>query len=174
MSRNVTRRVLVLFVTTAVLACAAVVWAATVLPQRVPTHFAGAGEPDAWSSATGAVVFLAALTVGLVATFSALVRWVPRVRWEWVNVPRKQEWIDAGLEGELRRRLRVDLLVLGTAMNVFAGSVTLAVVQAARSADHALPGWWFVVLVAWLVFTVVHAVVMHAVRYRLPVGTPAS
>jgi uncharacterized membrane protein len=154
-------------VLTGVLAVAAVVVAALVLPERVPTHFGAAGAPDDWSSRAGAVTFLAVFTAAMVALFVGLVRWVPAMPVEWINIPNKRQWIEAGLEGELRRRLRVDLLVVGAGLNVVCLSVTLAMVQAAHSPHGGLPWWWFVVLGVWLVFTTAHVVVMHAVRYRL-------
>lgn len=156
-----------LFVVTSALACVAVVVAALVLPERVPTHFGGTGMPDDWSSRAGAVTFLAVHTAGMVALFAALVRWVPRMPAEWINVPHKQQWLRSGLEGELRRRLRIDLLVFGVGMNVVSLSVTLSLVQAAHTGDGRMPVWWFVVLGAWLLFTIGQVVVMHAVRYRL-------
>lgn len=155
------------FVLTAVLSVAAVGWAASVLPERVPTHFGAAGAADDWSSRAGAVTGLGVLSVGMIAMFAGLVRWTPRLPIEWINVPEKQRWIGAGLEGELRRRLRVDLLLFGAGVNVVSLAVTLGMVHAARSADGGLPWWWFAVMAAWLVSTVVHVVVLHAVRYRL-------
>ena len=155
------------FVLTAALALGAVVVAAVVLPDRVPTHFGASGAPDDWSSRPAAVAFLAATTAGLTALFAALVRWTPRVSMEWVNVPGKQRWIEAGLEDELRRRLREDLLVFGAGVNVVSLSVTLAVVQAAHSSSGGLPLWWFLLFGAWLLFTTAQVVHVHVVRYRL-------
>jgi len=159
------------FVLTTVLSLAAVGVAAAVLPDRVPTHFGAAGDPDAWSTRAGAVTFLALFTAGVAAMFAGLVRWTGRLPLAWVNVPDKQRWVDAGLEAELRRRVRADLLVFGAEANVLVLSVTAAVVQAARSASGDLPGWWFVVFGAWLLATITHVVVVGAVRYRLdPAG----
>jgi hypothetical protein len=159
------------FVLTTVLALAAVVVAARVLPERVPTHFGASGAADDWSSRTAAIAFLGASTAGLASMFAALVRWTPRMSVEWMNVPNKQQWIEAGLEDELRRRLRADLLVFGTGMNVVSLSVTLSMVQAARSDSGGLPLWWFLLFGAWLLFTIGHVVFMYAVRYRLaPAG----
>ncbi|WP_432510919.1 hypothetical protein [Kineococcus sp. SYSU DK001] len=158
-------------------------WAATVLPERVPTHFGPGGEAGAWGWAAGAVTSLAVLTAGPVGTFSALARWVPRARWEWVDVPREQEWVDvpreqewvdAGLGGRAAPAVAHRPAGVGTGMDVFAGSLTVAVVQAARSAGHGLPGWWSAVLAGWLVFTAGHVVVTCAVRYRPPAGVRAS
>jgi len=155
------------FVLTAALALAAVVVAALVLPDRVPTHFGPSGAPDSWSSRTAAVTFLGAFTVGLAAMFAALARWAPRMSLQWMNIPNKQQWIDAGLEDELRRRFRVDMLVFGAGMNVVALSVTAAMVQAAHSASGGLPLWWFILFGGWLLFTIGHVAFMYAVRYRL-------
>lgn len=154
------------FVSTAAPAVAAVVVAAFVLPDRVPTHFDLLGTPDDWSSRAGAVTFLAIFTGGLLAVFVGLAWWAPRMSWQWINVPNKRQWVEAGLEDELRRRMRGDLLVIGAGMNVFCLATTLSMVQAART-DGGLPWWWFVVLGAWLVFTIAHVAFMYGVRYRL-------
>ncbi|NAZ85476.1 DUF1648 domain-containing protein [Kineococcus indalonis] len=154
------------FTATAALAAAAVVVAALLLPERVPTHFAADGGADAWSSRAAAVTFLALLTAGTSGLFALLARWVPRTPAQWLNVPHGQWWIEAGREGELRRRLREDVLVLGAGTNVLVLSVTAATVQAASSGSGALPGWWFAVLGLWALSTLAHAVLAHRVRYR--------
>ncbi|WP_337063277.1 DUF1648 domain-containing protein [Kineococcus sp. G2] len=155
------------FAVSTVLAAAAVVVAAVVLPERVPTYFGADGEAGNWSSRAEAVTFLALVTAGMAGLFAVTARWVLRMSVEWVNVPHKQRWIEAGLEGELRRRLREDVLLFGASTNVLVLSVTIAVVQAAFSGTDALPVWWFVVFVLWFLLTVAHAVLMHRVRYRL-------
>ncbi|WP_432572938.1 DUF1648 domain-containing protein [Kineococcus sp. SYSU DK005] len=155
------------FAVTTAAAVAAVVVAAAVLPERVPTHFGATGEADDWSSRAGAVTFLALLTTGVAGMFAAFARGAARMSMEWVNVPHKQRWIEAGLEAELRRRLRVDLLLFGAGTNVLVLATTLATVQAARSGKDALPWWWFVVFALWLVATTAQAVFVHRVRYRL-------
>ena len=156
----------VVFAVTTVLAAAAVVIAAGLLPERVPTHFGAGGDADDWSSRTEAVTFLALLTLGMAGLFAALAWWMPRMSMEWVNVPDKQRWIEAGREGELRRRLREDALLFGASTNVLVLSTTIAMVQAASSGTDALPVWWFVVFAGWLLLTTVHAVFIHRARYR--------
>ncbi|WP_432519055.1 DUF1648 domain-containing protein [Kineococcus sp. SYSU DK006] len=164
MSRNAAP---VAFALTTVAAVAAVIVAALVLPERVPTHFGATGDADDWSSRAGAVTFLALLTAGMAGMFAAFARGSARMSMEWVNVPHKQRWIEAGLEAELRRRLREDLLLFGAGTNVLVLSTTLAVIQAARSGADALPWWWVTVFALWLVATIAHAVFMQRVRYRL-------
>ena len=155
------------FAATTVASVASVVLAALVLPERVPTHFGATGAADDWSSRAGAVTFLALLTAGTAGMFAAFARGSARMSMEWVNVPHKQRWVEAGLEPELRRRLREDLLLFGAGTNVLVLSTTLATVQAARSGTDALPWWWFVVFALWLLAVTAQAVFMHRVRYRL-------
>ncbi|WP_432562072.1 DUF1648 domain-containing protein [Kineococcus sp. SYSU DK003] len=157
------------FVGTTVLAFAAVVLAAFLLPDRVPTHFGGSGAADDWSSRAGALTFLSLLTAGMTALFAGLAWWMPRVGWEWVNLPAKQRWAELGLQDEVRRRLRTDVLWTGSAMSLFEIAVTSAVVDAARSGTDRLPGWALVAFVVWLVVFVGYAA-STPLRYRPPAG----
>ncbi|WP_432496343.1 DUF1648 domain-containing protein [Kineococcus auxinigenes] len=155
------------FVVTTVLAVLAVVVAAVVLPERVPTHFAANGQADDWSSRTAAVTVLALITTGVAGLFGAVAQAGPKMSTEWMNVPHKQQWLDAGPEEEMRRRVRADAFVFGASTDVVVLSMTIAITQAARSGTDALPGWWFVVAASWVLFRIAHVVLMHRVRYRL-------
>ncbi|WP_432512264.1 DUF1648 domain-containing protein [Kineococcus sp. SYSU DK001] len=165
--RRPTLAVLTFTITTA-LALIAVAVSATLLPERVPTHFGANGAADDWGTRTGAVASQAAITAGLAALFAVLAWQVPKVSWEWINLPGKQRWAEAGLQDEVRRRLRTDLLWMGSAMALLNTALTFSTVDATRSGTDRLPWWFFLAFGAWLVAMAGYVAFMVLRRYRLP------
>ena len=108
------------------------------------------------------------ITVDLNALFAVLAWRMPTLPWEWVNVPGKQRWERAGLQEEVRRRLRSDLLHLGSATALLNTALTFSTVDAARSGTDSLPWWFFLAFAAWLVVVTGYAVFSCSVRYRPP------
>jgi len=98
------------------------------LATPYPTHFDASGQPDAWTEGAWWLLPLIGL---FVAVFFALV--VPLARRlattspEWVNMPRKRDWVKLPLEGRLRSLRAAEGLVLGVALftNLFLVSVVL-------------------------------------------------
>ncbi|MEZ0493436.1 DUF1648 domain-containing protein [Kineococcus sp. TBRC 1896] len=165
--RRPTPAVLTFAITTA-LALIAVVVSATLLPERVPTHFGADGAADDWGTRTGAVTFQAAITAGLAALFAVFAWQMPKLPWEWINLPGKQRWAEAGLQDEVRRRLRADLLWMGSAMALLNIALTFSTVDATRNGTDSLPWWFFLAFGAWLVAMTGYVAFMVVVRYRLP------
>jgi serine/threonine-protein kinase len=69
------------------------IWAYTVLPERVASHWDGAGNPNGYMSRDGFVSFYLWLMVGLSTLFGgigALVRVTPD---DAVNLPNKEYWL---------------------------------------------------------------------------------
>ncbi|MBB2903300.1 putative membrane protein [Kineococcus radiotolerans] len=158
------------FTITTALALVAVVVSATLLPERVPTHFGANGAADDWGTRTSAVTLQAATTAGLGALFAVLARQMPKVSWEWINLPGKQRWAEAGLQDEVRHRLRTDLLWMGSAMALLNTALTSSTVDATRSGTDGLPWWFFLAFDAWLVAMAGYVAFTGLVRYRLPEG----
>ena len=153
------------FVAATVLVLAAVAASGLLLPETVPTHFGAGGAADAWSTRTSAVTFLTIVSGGLVALFALLAWATPKMPWDWMNVPGKERWAELGRQDEVRRRLRSDILWLGTATALLNVAITLSVVDAARSGTDRLPTWFFLALGAWTVAIVGYAAA-SMVRYR--------
>jgi uncharacterized membrane protein len=69
------------------------IWAYTVLPERVASHWDGAGNPNGYMSRDGFVSFYLWLMVGLSSLFGgigALIRVTPD---DAVNLPNKEYWL---------------------------------------------------------------------------------
>lgn len=158
-----------LFWTLAACYAALVVWAARVLPERVPAHWGGTGPPDRWGSRTEAVVMLAVLGVIMVAIFGGLLVLVPRsLSLAWVNLPHKAFWQQPEHLPQAMRMMAVDMGVLGCLALAVSCAVPLAIVAATHSPTAALPGWAMPVFVGYLVLTLGYAAWMVTVRWRPP------
>lgn len=156
------------FVSTTALALVVVLVTAPLLPARVPTHFAADGAADGWGTRTSAVTFQAAITAGLGALFAGLAWWMPKLPWGWINLPDKQRWAQRGLQDEVRRRLRTDMLRLGSSVALLNVALTVSTVDAARNGTDSLPWWFFLAFGGWVVTITGYVVLMCLVRYRLP------
>ncbi|WP_432494458.1 DUF1648 domain-containing protein [Kineococcus auxinigenes] len=159
-----------LFAGSVVLYAAAVVVAALVLPERVPTHFGGSGEADDWSSRTGAVTVSALIGAALAALFAALAAGVRRLPVDVVNVPNAWYWRAPEHEAELRRRAVGDLWAVGTATMLLLTAVEGAIVQVALTGTGRLPWWFFAVFGTWIAGLLVWALTLGPTRYRVPEG----
>lgn len=114
-------------------------WQVMVLPERVPTHFSGDGDPDGWSSKAGALAFsaLIPLVVMLTIPLSSLV--VVRAP-ELVNGPNKQWWTATGARlRRFERLLREDLWLMTVIALALLVAMQVGIVIAAQSPDHRMP-----------------------------------
>jgi hypothetical protein len=158
-----------LFWTLAAVYAGLVVWAAGVLPERVPAHWSGTGPPDRWGRRAETVVMLVVLGVIMVGVFALILVLIPRSRsLAWVNLPSKWYWEQPERLPETLHRIKVDLGVLGCLAVAFSCAVPITIVDATLSPDAALPAWsvwWFAV---WLALFLGYTVWMVVVRYRVP------
>jgi uncharacterized membrane protein len=149
------------------------VWAALVLPERVPSHFDASGRVDDWSSRTGVLVFWVAVGVVVLVGIPALTRALTAGDGTWVNMPQatKDYWFAPERRAEFAVRFQDDmeafvaltgaLLVAGLALTTWVGT----------TGRDAAPWWGFVLVVgAYLVLTAVWTVRLLR-SYRPPVQT---
>ncbi|EWT06104.1 hypothetical protein N864_24165 [Intrasporangium chromatireducens Q5-1] len=152
-----------------VLYAALVVWAALVLPDRVPAHWGSAAPPDRWAGRTETIVMFALLGIVMVGIFAVLLALVSRnSSLTWVNLPNKQFWQRPENLPSARRRLAVDVTVLGCLAVAFSCAVPVSVVLASHTPGGALPSWTAPVLVAWVCLTLGYSIWMSTVRWRVP------
>jgi hypothetical protein len=87
------------------------VWAAVVLPDRVPSHFDAAGRVDDWTSRTEMTVFWAAIGVLVLVGMPALTRLAASGDGTWVNMPQRSKdyWFAPERRAEFRTRFGDDL-----------------------------------------------------------------
>ena len=149
-----------------------VVALAGTLPDRVPLHFGADLQAD--RSGDRAELLLVATATGLLLTalFGGFARLGHRVPLHLVNVPHAEFWKAPAHADELRRRIRTDVLVIGSA-SLLLVAAELALVGVAARAGTGLSGWSVVLLVAFFVGAVGWAGWLGTRRYRPPErGTP--
>lgn len=62
------------------------------LPERVATHFSGAGVPNGWMSRDGFVLFMGVMVAVLCGVFFGLPRLLAKVPTKSINVPNRDYW----------------------------------------------------------------------------------
>lgn len=153
------------------LSCAAYVvvwvWAATVLPDRVPVHFGAGGGADSWGSRTEALAIFAVAGAGIALVMGLCLLAVRQRRWAWINVPHKEWWIATPERQERMRRMALtDLGAIAVATMVLLIVLLAGTVEAAGQPDPALPWWFFLVLGSFLVGVLAWTVWSVSGRYR--------
>lgn len=106
------------------------------LPQgRIPMHFGSDGEPDGWGNrshllgALGGVVLVLALFLGWLGAR------IPRMGWEFINVPRKEFWSRPENAARAKVRVQEDAYLTG-AWTMWL--MALVPVMVKRSVDEAV------------------------------------
>lgn len=142
--------------------------AAAVLPARVPLHYGITGEADRWGSRTELVAGLVGVGVVLLLVFAGGAALTRRASLVWVNVPNPGFWKSPEHEAELRGRMVVDLLHVGTVTLVWLAAEVAVAVAAVEAGRDDLPGWSAVLLGAYLVYVLAWCGWLVAGRYRVP------
>ncbi|MFM7052545.1 MAG: DUF1648 domain-containing protein [Planctomycetota bacterium] len=127
------------------------------LPERIPVHFNGAGEPDRWVARSAAAWFgLCVIPLALGAFVGGIAWWLPslvRSAPALVNVPRKDAFLRLSPSGRLCVVRPVRLHLLWT----IAAVETLFIVIQEGTARVAAGSWSS--LPVWPVFAIVGAIV---------------
>ncbi len=151
----------------------ALVWAALVLPARVPSHFDGSGQVDDWSSRTSMLVFWVVVGVVVLVGIPLLTRLVSAGDGTWVNMPQRSKdyWYAPERRAEFRTRLQDDIegFTAITAL-LLVGALAMTTWVATTGRDGA-PWWVFVVPMGlYLLATAVWTVRLLR-KYRPPAGS---
>lgn len=141
-------------------------WQVAVLPDRVPTHFGSGGQPDGWSSRTGALAMSALAPVAF--AFPLPLMSLLAIRWPaGINTPNKEWWTATGPRlRRFERLMREDLWLLAAAMlGLFIG-IQVGITEAASTDDGSMSGAWVAgPLIVMLVGTGVVLARMYGGRY---------
>ncbi|MCA0144665.1 DUF1648 domain-containing protein [Blastococcus sp. LR1] len=156
------------FVGAGVLFAAVWLWSLGRLPERVPTHFGGSGEADAWSSRAVALGTFGVIGLGTAALFAGLVWFVGRVPAEHVNVPHPEYWKQPEHLDRLRRLLAEDMWWLGASTLLLLAAVQLLLVRAAALEEPRLGPWAVVALGTYLLVLGGRLAWMFTRRYAVP------
>ncbi len=160
------------FLVACLLHAAVVAVLAAVLPDQVPLHFGADLQADRAGSRTELLLAAAGTGVLLAALFGGLARWSHRMPLQSVNVPHAGHWKTPEHEGELRRRVRTDLLTIGATTLVFLAAM-FSLVGRAAVVGTGLSVWAVVLLGGFLTAVLGWCVWLTTHRYRPPAtGSP--
>lgn len=138
----------------------ALVWAALVLPERVPSHFDVAGRVDSWSSRGALLALWGGVGLLVLVGIPALTRFLTRGDGTWVNMPQasKDYWFAPERKAEFAVRFGDDLEGFSAMTGVLL-LATLAVTTWVGATGRDAAPWWalaglvgcYLVATAWWV-----------------------
>lgn len=147
-----------------------VVWAALVLPERVPSHFDGAGRVDDWTSRTAMLAFWVVVGVVVLVGIPAVTRWAVSGDGTWVNMPARSKayWFAPERRAEFRARFGDDMEVLAAMTGVLLLAALAVTTWVGVTGRDGAPWWAFVGgLAVYLLLTTAWTVALLR-RYRPP------
>ena len=132
------------------------------LERPWPSHFGLDGKPDAWTDSHWWLVpAIATVMTALLVGGLFLGRRLARTSPQWVNLPRKKDWLALAPDARLRAMRPAEGLLLGFAlfMNLAFVSITLDTYAIARGAQGAMSMakviTILVCMIVWLVLSIV-------------------
>lgn len=133
------RWILVLIAGLTVIALGVLAWQVAVLPDRVPTHFDGAGQADGWSSKAGALMFSALMPLAVVYPMPLMS--LLAIRWpQSINAPNRDWWTATGPRlRRFERLLREDLWLISAATLVLLVAIQVGITETAVANAGAMP-----------------------------------
>jgi uncharacterized membrane protein len=140
------------------------VYSASLLPERMATHFGVDGQPDGWMSRSADLVFFGALGVGLPLLFVAIsivTRFIPA---RFFNIPHREYWLSPERRAETCTYISRQLLWMGCLMILFLAGVRYLTIQANRMTPVHLPmdlflamlGVFLVAVGVWIIIFIRH------------------
>lgn len=129
------------------------------LPERVATHFSGAGAPNGWMSRQGFLLFQVGMVAVMAAVFFGLPRLLAKVPAKSINVPNREYWTRPDRLPEFHAILArymgwMGVLVLGLMVGLFALTLRANLQGEPRlepTAAGLMLGLFLVADLAWLV-----------------------
>ncbi|MFN7732329.1 MAG: DUF1648 domain-containing protein [Pirellula sp.] len=122
------------------------------MPERVATHFGPSGQPDGWMSRTSAVVFQAALQIGLPSLFVWIAWAIPRFPNSMINVPHREFWLAPERRAATLQRMSGMLLHIALANSIFVTVIGHLVYDANRRGGPLSMGPFVTALVVFIGF----------------------
>jgi hypothetical protein len=151
----------------------ALVWAAVVLPERVPSHFDARGQVDEWSSRAATLAMWSVTGLVVIAGIPALTRLATSGDGTWVNMPQRSKdyWFAPERRAEFRVRFQDDIEGF-TALTAALLLILLVVTTWAGTTGRDGVPWWALAapVGAYLVLTALWVVRLLR-SYRPPAAT---
>ena len=139
-------------------------YSASLLPERVATHFDTSGQPDGWMSRSGYLIFMGALGIGapLITVFTALIsKYIP---YKLINLPNKQYWLLPEHREQTYLYMTCFLLWMGCLEVIFFAGIHFLTIEANRAQPlelnmerfFILMGSFAAIIVLWLIVLIYH------------------
>lgn len=147
-----------------------VVWAALVLPDRVPSHFDGAGRVDDWTSRTAMLAFWVVVGTVVLTGIPAVTRWAVSGDGTWVNMPQRSKdfWFAPERRSEFRSRFTDDMEVFTALTGTLLVAALAVTTWVGATGRDGAPWWTFVAgLSAYLLLATWWTIALVR-RYRPP------
>lgn len=151
------------------LGTAQVLYYARRLPERVASHFDGAGRPDGWMPRGTYLALEVALLAFLLAIFLGLPRLLHRVPPSLINLPNRDHWLAPERRSETLRALARSMAGLGAGTVAFLLFVFELSHRANLAPGGRLSSAIWAGLGLFLALTVVWLVALHR-RFHVPRG----
>jgi uncharacterized membrane protein len=137
---------------------------ASLLPERVATHFGGGGNANGWMSRSTDLVLFGGLGVGLPLFFivlSFLTGWVPG---QFVNLPHREYWLLPERRVQTRAYISRQMIWMSCLMVLFLAGIHYLIILANRATPPHLPmglllaltGGFLSGVVAWSIVFIRH------------------
>lgn len=164
-----TKRALqLLLVILAVVAWVQVPLALERLPERVATHFDGAGNANGWMTHDGLFAFWSGLVGFLLVMFGGLVTITSNIPDRWINLPHKDYWFAPERRRETFERIANFGLVAGCACMAFMAVTIRALLRANLDGTQRLDERFLPCTVVFIMLVVASSVAFTVRFYRLP------
>ncbi len=119
---------------------------ASLLPERVATHFGVGGEANGWMSRSGALAFFGGLGVGLPLFFTVLSLMTGLVPARFVNLPHREYWLSPERRAQTRAYISRQMIWMSCLMVLFLAGIHYLTILANRATPPHLPMGLFLAL----------------------------
>ena len=116
------------------------------LPEVVATHFGADNRPNGWMTRSGYLLFTFALSAGVSALVIFGVGFLPRIRPQWTNIPRRDYWLALERREESLSFLAAHACWLACLMVLFIAGIHGRILLAHQSQPPLLPMMPFLAL----------------------------
>jgi len=165
---SVKRTLQILLFVLAIVAWVQVPLALERLPERVATHFDGAGNPNGWMTRDGLFAFWSGLIGFLLVSFVATFAVTSRVPDRWINLPHKDYWLAPERRQESLDSVATFGLVVGCACMAFMAVTIRLLLRANIDGTQRLDANFVWYALAFTALVVVSALRFMVRFYRVP------
>ena len=137
------------------------------LPERVASHFDGAGAPNGYMTREGYRTFMLIFGIALPLLVAAVIGWLPRLAPSAVNIPNRTYWLAPERREETVNILAAYALRLGILMVVFLAGIHWLVLRANAAQPSRLESAPLLMLLAIFVVTLLWWIASLWRRFRV-------